>query len=180
MLGILIRKAKGLCDSYTEESRVYGQQVLDTLNDLIGAINQAREGPDQGMVSISADHQKKLKNLRNVCEEMAASSHKKTRELGREFLNDWEAIFRVLDYPAWPLTNNEAECALRHWVILRKITQGTRSKQGSRALALFASVFATCRLRNSSPLLYLRDVVKMRRQGVDAPQLPQIPALVVA
>lgn len=176
----LIRKAKGLCDSYTEESRVYGQQVNATLNGFIDAIYQAREGPDEGTVSISAAHQKKLENLRNVCEEMSASPHKKTRELGREFLNDWAAIFRVLDYPAWPLTNNEAERALRHWVILRKITQGTRSEQGSRALALFASVFATCRLRDSSPLLYLRDVIKMRRQGDDVPQLPQIPALVVA
>lgn len=176
----LIRKAKGLCDSYTEESRTYGQQVHDTLNDLIDAMYQAREGPDEGTVSISADHQETLENLRNVCEAMSASSHQKTRELGREFLNDWKAIFRVLDYPAWPLTNNEAERALRHWVILRKITQGTRSEQGSRALALFASVFATCRLRNSSPLLYLRDVIKMRRQGDDAPQLPQIPAQITA
>ncbi len=176
----LIRKAKGLCDCYTEDSRVYGQQVHDTLNHLIGAIYQAREGPDQGTVSILAAHQKRLENLRNVCEKMSASSHQKTRELGREFLNDWEAIFRVLDYPAWPLTNNEAERALRHWVILRKITQGTRSEQGSRALALFASIFVTCRLRNSSPLVYLRDVVKMRRQGDDVPQLPQIPAQIAA
>ena len=172
----LIRKAKGLCESYTEDSRVYGQQVHNTLNHLIETIHQAREGPDAGKVSISADHQQTLETLRNVCEEMSASSHQKTRELGREFLNDWEAIFRVLDYPAWPLINHEAERALRHWVILRKITQGTRSEQGSRALALFV----TCRLRNSSPLLYLRDVIKMRRQGDDVPQLPQIPALVVA
>ncbi len=85
----------------------------------------------------------------------------------------------MLDYPAWPLTNNEAERALRHWVILRKITQGTRSEQGSRVLASFASVFATCRLRNSSPLLYLRDVINWQRQRKDAPGLPQIPALSV-
>ncbi len=176
----LIRKAKGLCDSYTEQSRLYGRQVNDTLNCLIDAIYQAREGPDKGTVSIVVDHQQTLETLRNVCEEMAASTHQKTRELGCEFLNGWEAIFRVLDYPAWPLTNNEAERALRHWVILRKITQGTRSEQGSRALALFASIFVTCRLRDSSPLLYLRDVIKMRRQGNDVPQLPQIPALVVA
>jgi hypothetical protein len=97
-----------------------------------------------------------------------------------EFLNDWEAIFRVLEYPAWPLTNNEAERALRHWVIMRKFTQGTYSKQGSRALALFASIFVTCRLRNSSPLLYIRGVVKMRRQGHDIPKLPQIPTLAAA
>ena len=176
----LFRKAKGLCDSYTKTSQTYGKQVHDILDSLVDAVYQAREGPDEGKVSISAHHQEPLENLRKVCEEMSASSHKKTRELGGEFLNDWEAIFRVLECPVWPLTNNEAERALRHWVILRKITQGTRSAQGSRALALFASVFATCRLRNSSPLLYIRDVINMRRQGNDAPKLPQIPALVAA
>ena len=173
----LLRKAKGLSDSYTKSSQSYGKQVLDILNGLIDAVYQAREGPDLGTVSISAHHQETLKNLRKVCEAMAASSHKKTRELGVEFLNDWEAIFRVLEYPAWPLTNNEAERALRHWVIMRKITQGTNSEQGSRALALFASVFVTCRLRNGSPLLYIRDVIKLRRQGRDTPKLPQIPEL---
>lgn len=149
------------------------------MNDLIAAIYQAREGPDGGAVSILPHHQEALENLRKACVAMSDSPHKKTRELGREFLNDWEAIFRVLEYPAWPLTNNEAERALRHWVILRKITQGTRSDQGSRALALFASVFVTCRLRNSSPLLYIRDVINIRRQGGDVPKLPQVLVVVV-
>jgi IS1 family transposase len=169
----LLRKAKGLSDSYNPTSKEHGKQVETILNDLIAAVYQAREGPDGGTVSILAHHQEALDNLRKVCVTMSASSHKKTRELGGEFLNDWEAIFRVLEYPAWPLTNNEAERALRHWVIMRKITQGTRSEQGSRALALFASVFVTCRLRNSSPLLYIRDVINMRRQGYDVPKLPQ-------
>lgn len=176
----LLRKAKGLRDSYTLTSQAYGKQVQALLNTLIDAVYLAREGPDGGTVSISAHHQETLASLRKVCEAMSASSHQKTHELGLEFLNDWEAIFRVLDYPAWPLTNNEAERALRHWVILRKITQGTRSEQGSRALALFASVFVTCRLRNSSPLLYLREVISRRRQGHDVPKIPQVPASLVA
>lgn len=176
----LLRKVQGLCDSYTKTSQAYGQQVQVILNSLMDAVYQAREGPDAGTASILACHQGTLADLGELCVAMAASSHKKTHELGQEFLNDWEAIFRVLEYPAWPLTNNEAERALRHWVIMRKITQGTRSEQGSRALALFASVFTTCRLRNSSPLLYIRDVVYMRRKGRDVPQLPQMPALVVA
>lgn len=176
----LLRKAKGLQDSYSKTSRIQGQQVFDALNSLIEAVYQAREGPHKGTLSILAQHQERLESLRQVCEAMSASSHQKTRELGRELLNDWEAIFRVLEYPAWPLTNNEAERALRHWVILRKITQGTRSEQGSRALALFASVLVTCRLRNSSPLLYLRDVIKMRRQGNELPKLPQVPSSIAA
>ena len=176
----LLRKAKGLQECYSKTSRMQGKQVFDTLSDLIEAVYQAREGPNNGTLSILAQHQERLENLRQVCEVMSSSSHQKTRALGRELLNDWEAIFRVLEYPAWPLTNNEAERALRHWVILRKITQGTRSEQGSRALALFASVFVTCRLRNSSPLLYLRDVIKMRRQGNELPKFPPVPASIAA
>lgn len=168
----LIRKANGLTESYHRSVRDYGTQVLGTLNHLMNAVYQAREGPAQGKCSISADHRNTLDDLRDICESMAACSHEKTRALGREFLNDWVAIFRVLEKPAWPLTNNEAERALRHWVILRKITHGTRSPQGSRALALFASVITTCRLRGHSPLLYIRDVIKLRRQGLEAPKIP--------
>ncbi|MGH8475744.1 MAG: hypothetical protein ACRER2_08260 [Methylococcales bacterium] len=42
------------------------------------------------------------------------ASHPKTRALAVEFLHDWDAIFRVLERPAWPLTNHEAERAPRH------------------------------------------------------------------
>lgn len=172
----LVRKAKGLGESYDQAVRGYGQQLEALLDTLMTAVYQAREGPDAGKMSITKQHQNTLEAIRRLCEVMKASGHKKTRELGGEFLNDWEAIFRILDYPAWPLTNNEAERALRHWVILRRITQGTRSEQGSRALALFASVITTCRLRNASPLLYMRGVIQARRAGLDAPALPAIPA----
>ncbi|MBK8538326.1 MAG: transposase [Candidatus Competibacteraceae bacterium] len=49
-----------------------------------------------------------------------------------ELLNDWAAIFTVLSHPELPLTNNDAERALRHWVILRKLTWGTRTPVGPR------------------------------------------------
>lgn len=170
----LIRKAKGLAESYDSQVRGYGRQLQHHLDTLMAAVYQAREGPDKGQCSITVAHPATVEKIHLLCAVMKASDHKKTRELGGEFLNDWEAIFRILDYPAWPLTNNEAERALRHWVILRKITQGTRPEQGSRALALFASVITTCRLRKASPLLFMRDVIQARRQGLDAPTLPQI------
>jgi IS1 family transposase len=168
----LKRKANGLADSYDQSVKQTGFAFLEHLNQLMKAIQQAREGPNQGRQSIADDQQETLNALRQLCESTKESSHDKARALAREFLNDWDAIFRVLEHPAWPLTNNEAERALRHWVILRKISQGTRSPQGSRALALFASVITTCRLRGHSPLLYIRDVIRLRRKGEDAPRLP--------
>jgi hypothetical protein len=168
----LKRKAKGLAESYDQSVKDSGQRILEHLNQLMEAIQQAREGPNQGKQSIACHQQATLNALRQLCESTRDSPHAKARALAREFLYDWDAIFRVLEHPAWPLTNNEAERALRHWVILRKISQGTRSPQGSRALALFASVIATCRLRGHSPLLYIRDVIRLRRKGDDAPRLP--------
>jgi hypothetical protein len=73
------------------------------------------------------------------------------------------------------MTNNAAEQMLRHWVILRRISHGTRNQQGSKALALVASVIETCRQRQASPLRYLTAVIERRRQGLDVPDLPPIP-----
>lgn len=57
--------------------------------------------------------------------------------------------------PNLPITNNEAR-RLRHWVIARKISHGTRTPQGSRAYTLLASVIDTCRQRNILPWPYIR------------------------
>ena len=170
----LIRKTHALCDSYSPESRQYGQQILNLLHEVMRGIHAARDGPDGGRVDISSQYDAQLAQLKVLCENMQGSDHKKTHELGTEFLNDWAAIFRILERPVWPLTNNEAERALRHWVILRRITQGTRSEHGSRALALIASVMETCRLRKASPLHYIKEVIYERRQGRDVPQLPSV------
>ena len=88
-------------------------------------------------------------------------------------LNDWEAIWRVLELPELPLTNNVAERLLRHRVIARKsIGYDTRTKQGSRAFALLASVIETCRQRQFLPCPYLAEVIAERRKGNPAPSLP--------
>jgi hypothetical protein len=168
----LIRKAKGLADTYTPWIQGYGIRILEIMDTLIDGVYQAREGPGG---SIKAKFQGELDRLKVLCEKMARSSHEKAGELGREFLNDWDAIFRVLDHPELPISNNAAEQMLRHWVIMRRISQGTRNKKGSKALALIASVIETCRKRNASPLRYLTAVIERRRQGLDVPDLPPIP-----
>jgi len=168
----LIRKAKGLAETLTPWIQGYGRQILEIMDTLMAGIHAAREGPGD---SIKAEFQGELDRLRALCVKMTGSSHKKARELGSEFLNDWDAIFRVLDHPELPMTNNAAEQMLRHWVIFRRITYGTRNEKGSKALALIASVIETCRQRNASPLRYLTAVIERRRQGLDVPDLPPIP-----
>ena len=75
--------------------------------------------------------------------------------MGSAKSGDWDIIFTALDYPHLPLTNNEAERALRHWVILRRISYGTRTEQGSRIFAILASVIETSDTQTSRSLSVL-------------------------
>jgi len=168
----LIRKARALSETYTPYVQGYGTTLLEIFDRLIEAVYLAREGPPTDLRNLLAEE---LERLRQLCEKMARSANAKAAKLGFEILNDWQAIFRVLEHPHMPLTNNFSERLLRHWVILRRITQGTRSPVGSLALSAVASVVETCRLRNASPLRYLNSVIEAARKGTEVPPLPPIP-----
>ena len=167
----LIRKARGLAQSCDREARVFGQRVLTTLEVLMAAVYAAREGPLP--VDWPTQHASRVAALRAACERRQGSDHAKTHALAVELLNDWDAIFQVLRYPKHPLTNNEAERALRHWVIARKISLGTRTPVGSRVFALLASVIDTCRQRGHSPWRTLERAIADRRAGLPLAPLPQ-------
>jgi len=81
-------------------------------------------------------------------------------------------IVRPLYDPGLPLTNNAAERQLRHWVVARKTSFGTRSEQCSRALALLASLIDTCRLRQASAWDFLAEALAAGRKGLPMPALP--------
>jgi hypothetical protein len=167
----LDRKLKGLADSTNKTAHAFGNQGLALLNMLKAAVYSAREGP---CTDISAEIADSLAQFKQRCVEHRQSNHEKTRALAREFLNDWEAIWRVLSDIRLPLTNNEAERLLRHWIIGRQISFGTRSDEGSRGFALLASVIETCRLRGVSPWPYLAEVITARRKNSSVPPLPLV------
>jgi len=161
------RKAQGLQEAFNAEAVSFGKEVNLWLDRLMKAIYAARESPPQTCLTITFAAE--LAAFKQLCEQHRDSTHEKTRSLAREFLNDWEAFWIVLQYPFLPLTNNEAERALRHWVIARQISQGTRTEQGTRAFGLLASVIETCRKRKILPWPYLAKVIAERRKGNLAP-----------
>ncbi|MBK5938199.1 IS66 family transposase [Halochromatium roseum] len=165
----LTRKAQGLIDSLDQEAQAFGRQVQDTFDTLINAIHAARDGPPGELPTRYAPL---LDSLQGACRRRLGHRHAKTNALAVELLNDWEAIFRVLENPHWPITNNAAEQALRHWVIARRIMMGTRNEAGSRTFTLLASVIETCRKCGHLPWPYLSAVITERRAGRTAPALP--------
>jgi transposase len=166
----IIRKARALEEGFEAEGRALGRHVLDVIAAVMQVVYEARGTPAQG--GLRERHSPLLKGLLEHCLRLADCAHEKTRALAHELLNDWDTFWVVLDHPELPLSNNEAERALRHWVIARRIGMGTRTPQGTRAFALLASVIETCRKRSVSPWPYLAEVIRQRRKGLPAPPMP--------
>ncbi len=66
-------------------------------------------------------------------------------------------LLLVLDFPEIPLENNEAERALREYVIKRKISNGTRTDDGTKAWEVYLSLVDTCRKNGINFYDYLCD-----------------------
>jgi hypothetical protein len=169
-LAHIIRKARGLAESLDRHAREFGIEILALLAAIIQSVYQARAAPPER--PLRELYAQRIEDLFDACVRHADSGHEKTRALARELLNDWDTFWVVLEHPEFPLTNNEAERALRHWVIARLISHGTRTGQGSRVFALLASVIETCRKRLVSPWPYIAEVLSQRRNGLPAPALP--------
>jgi hypothetical protein len=165
----LVRKARGWAQCLDPPAQRFGQAVLDGLSGLMQVVYAARESPGRDWVSAC---RAEVEQLRALCQPHRETRQEKTRALARELLNAWEAIFQVLAHPELPLTNNEAERTLRHGVIARKLSFGTRTPEGSRAYGRLASVIETCRKRQQVPWGYLAQVIRARRAAQTAPSLP--------
>ncbi|MBN8517164.1 MAG: IS66 family transposase [Candidatus Accumulibacter sp.] len=170
-LAHLLRKARGLAEATCRHTSQVGQQLLDLLGALMQATQAARDGPSEDLAEQQAPN---LAQLKALCERHQNSPFAKLGEFCREMLNDWEAIIRPLLDPSLPLTNHAAERLLRHWVIARRLSFGTRSEQGTRAFALLASIIDTCRARKVSAWDYLSTALQAGRQGLPMPPLPAV------
>jgi transposase len=71
--------------------------------------------------------------------------------LCQRILTQLASLFVFVTDPAVPATNNAAERSLRHLVVARKISGGTRSAQGSHTKMTLASLFGTWRARGCNP-----------------------------
>ncbi|MBT7308115.1 MAG: IS66 family transposase [Gammaproteobacteria bacterium] len=172
----LERKGQGLKESLEPHAVIFGATVVQFLKRVTDIVYQARDGADPPQIKVLfLQHMDELEAFWAQCDRYGDSEHKKTRELAREFMYDWDAIWAVLDDPLMPLTNNDAERALRHWVIYRKISYGTRNPQGSRVFCLLSSVIDTCRQRHASPWKFIAEVVKKSRLNQVIPSLPEVP-----
>ena len=162
-LAHLIRKAIALTGAVDEKAQSMGDWLLRELRGLIKAMSE--EGGDAKSRLI-------LARLKRACNLGSKEDYPKLRALAREILNDWDAVVAFVKNPGLPPTNNEAERALRHAVISRRISFGTRTSEGSRSYAALLSVIETCRLRGQDPWVYIAQTIALARKGIAPSPIP--------
>ncbi|MGD9825677.1 IS66 family transposase [Desulfobacter sp.] len=172
-LAHLIRKVIALTGAVDKKAQKMGEWLLRELRGLIKAVAEDGEGEGGQQCNLI------LARLKKVCKLGSEEEHEKLRAVAKEILNDWDAVVAFVKNSFLPPTNNEAERALRHAVIARRICFGTRTTEGSRAYAALLSVIETCRLRGQDPWSYIAETVALGRKGM-APSAQYVIVMVVA
>lgn len=71
-----------------------------------------------------------------------------------------ENLFRFVDNPEIDSTNNRAEQGIRHAVVIRKISGGSRSVEGAEITANLISVLQTAKIQSENPFNFMMDLLQ--------------------
>jgi transposase len=161
----LIRQLTDLSERPGPPGRL-GAQLLDLAGQVFAchrAHAPALAGADHpdapGLVALREQLAPLRDRFRALLERGAAGSHAKTRRFCAGILEEYDALWTFCDVPGIDPTNNDAERAMRHPVILRKISGGTQSQRGNRWTERILSVTETCRRQRRSLRQYLLDAI---------------------
>lgn len=113
------------------------------------------------------------RQLRAFCEEGKRKSvmTRFHRGLARNLIKAWPALWTFVEADGVEPTNNRAERGLRHAVIYRKLSQGSRTERGALATERLLSAAISCRLQGRSLFAYLVEVAQASTRGQPAPAL---------
>ncbi len=137
------RKLRDLANSSTlaKRKKKHCQKTYKTFS---GIYKKLRE-----YISKPYDKATRIKQKQQLLEQIRTWTHpnakdpKKLKNIKLQFVNYEVEWFTCMDYDGVPCDNNKAERMLRHFVIKRKISFGTKTKKTSETFSVLASVFMT-------------------------------------
>lgn len=151
----LLRDINKLVEDYPDH-----QQLNQWAPAVTGLFRAAKDypGPDQQRYStVRAQRQQRTRDSRDFAEKLLSICQPYLTQptpmtgLCKRIDKYLDELFMFIADPAVPPDNNPAERALRHSVIARKISGGTRSAQGSKTKMVLASLFGTWKLQQQNP-----------------------------
>jgi transposase len=155
-LAHLIRDIKFLAEYHEAEVRSYGNKLLEIVKELFELHHKRFE--DEPSPDLQGRLEECAERLRLAA--LDAPEHQKAQNLAnrfRDYANSY--LLFVKDVFVDP-TNNATEQAIRFLVILRHVTQGTRSEDGRRFAERLWTVKGTCAKNDVSLYDYMVEALK--------------------
>ena len=151
----LIREIRFLAEHRTKTLSRWGKQLLGWLKDLFQTLhrreNYTAKGFARRMVKIKHAFLRRMRRPPN---------HALAKKLAKRFRSKAaEDYFRFLTEPSIEPTNNNTEREIRHSVIDRRITQGTRGEAGMRWCERIWTTLATCKKQDRNVFEFIRQSV---------------------
>ena len=162
-----IRDARFLAELPDAVTRRYGQKVVQRLRQIFKVIHRRER------YATPETFQRALERARDRLREavLRAPPRREAQNLAERFRQHGDAYLLFVTTPGLEPTNNLAEQALRFVVLDRRVTQGTRSRNGRTARETLWTIAATCRQQGRSLFGYLADAVSAHFAQRPAPSL---------
>jgi len=162
----LIREIRFLAEHRTKTLSRWGKQLLNWLKDLFKTLHRqdryTAKGFARRMTRIKHEFLRRMRRPPN---------HPLAPKLARRFKGEnAEDYFRFLTKPEVEPTNNSTEREIRHAVIDRRITQGTRGQTGMHWCERIWTIIATCKKQNRNVFEFIHQSVLAHWNNAPYPQ----------
>ncbi len=149
-----------------------GKKLVKLAREVI-SVHRVYLEDDRGPAWLAAQLAPLRDGIAVLLKECAAGRHIRTANFAAGLLAEYDALWTFADVPDLQIdtTNNAAERAVRHAVLMRKIQGGTQSDQGSRWIERIQSVRETCRLQQRPVLEWLTRAASAAHRGLPPPTL---------
>ncbi len=165
-LAHLIRDLRYLATLPDKVTKNYGMRVLDAIKKLFRVIH--RRERMQPLAFRRALEKAKAVVLQKA---KAAPVRREAQTMAARFKKHGESYFTFITTPGVEPTNNSAERAIRHVVIDRLITQGTRGTKGQRWSERIWTALATCAQQGRSAFEFIAQAILAKVTGLPPPSL---------
>jgi transposase len=166
----LRRDFQALIDSHDQQVKRLGRELMREADAMFALWHRVRDG-----TLSRRTFKTRMSPIRRRVEALLLrgvfSGNPRLMGMCEELYDGRENLWTFLDVEGIGPTNNDAERALRHAVIWRKLSFGTQSAAGSRFVETMLTVIETCRQQHTNAFAYVIQAVEAHFAAQTAPKL---------
>jgi transposase len=166
----LKRDFQAWIDSDDKQVKRLGHDLMREVNAMFAQWHRVRDG-----TLTHRGFQRKMKPIRQAVEGYLLrglfSGNSAISGSCRQLYDGRANLWTFVDSPGIGPTNNDAERALRHAVIWRKLSFGTQSETGNRFVETMLTVIETCRQQQRNTFAYVTQTLEAQFANQPRPNL---------